>query len=314
MPSDSATLAVHAGQRPTRPPARSPCRSTARPPTPSGTAATPRGSSRSRSRQHLHPHHEPDQRGLRGARGGARGRGRRARHLVRPGGDHARPPQPRRSGDRIVATPSLYGGTHNLLHTTFPRFGITVRAGPGRDARGARGGHRRRPAPSTSRRSATRAWTCRTSPPSPTSAHRAGSRSSSTTRSRRRYLCRPIEHGADIVVHSATKFIGGHGQVIAGVIVDGGKLRLDERPLPRVHRAGPQLPRRALHRVLRPRWRTSSRRASSSCATSALVPLPLPTPPPAAGPRDAAAAHAARLPDGALAIAGWLAAHPAWRG
>ena len=37
------------------------------------------------------------------------------------------------------------------------------------------------------------------------------------------YLCRPIEHGADIVVHSATKFIGGHGTSIGGVIVDGGK-------------------------------------------------------------------------------------------
>src|SRR5690606_39961798 len=37
------------------------------------------------------------------------------------------------------------------------------------------------------------------------------------------YLCRPIEHGADIVVHSATKFIGGHGTSIGGVIVDSGK-------------------------------------------------------------------------------------------
>ena len=37
------------------------------------------------------------------------------------------------------------------------------------------------------------------------------------------YLIRPFEHGADIVVHSATKFLGGHGTVIAGVIVDGGK-------------------------------------------------------------------------------------------
>ncbi len=37
------------------------------------------------------------------------------------------------------------------------------------------------------------------------------------------YLCRPIEHGADIVVHSATKFIGGHGTSIGGVIVDGGR-------------------------------------------------------------------------------------------
>ena len=37
------------------------------------------------------------------------------------------------------------------------------------------------------------------------------------------YLIRPIEHGADIVIHSATKFIGGHGSSLGGVIVDGGK-------------------------------------------------------------------------------------------
>ena len=37
------------------------------------------------------------------------------------------------------------------------------------------------------------------------------------------YLCRPIEHGADIVVHSATKFLGGHGTSIGGIIVDSGK-------------------------------------------------------------------------------------------
>ena len=43
------------------------------------------------------------------------------------------------------------------------------------------------------------------------------------------YLIRPLEHGADIVVHSATKFIGGHGTAIGGVIVDGGTLRLLRR-------------------------------------------------------------------------------------
>jgi hypothetical protein len=39
------------------------------------------------------------------------------------------------------------------------------------------------------------------------------------------YLIRPIEHGADIVVHSATKWIGGHGNTIAGVVIDSGKSR-----------------------------------------------------------------------------------------
>ena len=46
------------------------------------------------------------------------------------------------------------------------------------------------------------------------------------------YLCRPIEHGADIVIHSATKFIGGHGTAIGGVIVDCGQLRLERRQAP----------------------------------------------------------------------------------
>jgi O-acetylhomoserine (thiol)-lyase len=46
------------------------------------------------------------------------------------------------------------------------------------------------------------------------------------------YLCRPIEHGADIVVHSATKFIGGHGVVIAGVIVESGRFPYDNGKFP----------------------------------------------------------------------------------
>lgn len=46
------------------------------------------------------------------------------------------------------------------------------------------------------------------------------------------YLCRPIEHGADIVVHSATKFLGGHGTSIGGVIVDAGKFKWDKGNFP----------------------------------------------------------------------------------
>src|SRR6202795_5263479 len=48
------------------------------------------------------------------------------------------------------------------------------------------------------------------------------------------YLCRPIEHGADIVVHSATKFIGGHGTSIGGVMVDSGKFPWDRGPFPQM--------------------------------------------------------------------------------
>ena len=49
------------------------------------------------------------------------------------------------------------------------------------------------------------------------------------------YLCRPIEHGADIVVHSATKFIGGHGTAIGGVIVDSGRFPWESGPFPMIN-------------------------------------------------------------------------------
>ncbi len=48
------------------------------------------------------------------------------------------------------------------------------------------------------------------------------------------YLCRPFEHGADILVHSATKFLGGHGTSIGGVIVDGGRFAWDQGPFPQL--------------------------------------------------------------------------------
>jgi O-acetylhomoserine (thiol)-lyase len=53
------------------------------------------------------------------------------------------------------------------------------------------------------------------------------------------YLCRPIEHGADIVVHSATKFIGGHGTSIGGVIVDGGKFTWNNGKFPYLSEPSP---------------------------------------------------------------------------
>jgi O-acetylhomoserine (thiol)-lyase len=53
------------------------------------------------------------------------------------------------------------------------------------------------------------------------------------------YLCRPIEHGADIVVHSATKFLGGHGTSIGGVIVDGGKFDWSKGHFPQINQPSP---------------------------------------------------------------------------
>ena len=65
------------------------------------------------------------------------------------------------------------------------------------------------------------------------------------------YLCRPLEWGADIVVHSATKFICGHGTAIGGVIVDARSLPVGQRQVPRHDGAVQGLPRSPLLRVLR---------------------------------------------------------------
>ena len=63
------------------------------------------------------------------------------------------------------------------------------------------------------------------------------------------YLIKPFEFGADIVVHSATKFLGGHGTVIGGIIVDGGKFEWSKNvdKFPGLTVPGPELPRRQLH-------------------------------------------------------------------
>ena len=61
------------------------------------------------------------------------------------------------------------------------------------------------------------------------------------------YLCRPIEWGADIVVHSATKFIGGHGTSIGGIVVESGRLQLVERALPGRRRSVARLHGLAFH-------------------------------------------------------------------
>ena len=129
------------------------------------------------------------------------------------------------NGGHIVSSASLYGGTYNLLHYTFPKLGVEVSFIDDPDDLDAW---------RAAIRPNTKAFYGETigNPKgdifdlegvSGDRARRTASRSSSTTRSRRRTSCRPLEHGADIVVHSATKFIGGHGTSIGGIIVDGGK-------------------------------------------------------------------------------------------
>lgn len=127
------------------------------------------------------------------------------------------------SGDEIVSAASLYGGTYNLFSTTLPKLGITVKFVDPSDPENFR-------AAITDRTKAVFAETIGNPKGDiidlaavAAIAHDNGVPLIVDNTFPSPYLCRPIEHGADIVVHSATKFIGGHGTSIGGVIVDGGK-------------------------------------------------------------------------------------------
>ena len=128
-----------------------------------------------------------------------------------------------RAGDHIVSSASLYGGTYNAFVHTLPRFGIEVTlvdpADPAAFERAIR--------PNTKAVFAETLGNPKLDVLDVEAvakvAHAAGVPLIVDNTLATPYLLRPIEYGADIVVHSATKFIGGHGTTIGGVIVDAGK-------------------------------------------------------------------------------------------
>lgn len=127
-----------------------------------------------------------------------------------------------RAGDNIISSSDLYGGTYTLLRYTLERMGITTTFVDGRDIDGFRAainertkliyleliGNPRLDVIDVERLAAI------------AHEHHIPVMVDSTTATP--YLCRPLEWGADIVVHSATKYIGGHGTSLGGLIVDGG--------------------------------------------------------------------------------------------
>lgn len=127
------------------------------------------------------------------------------------------------AGDEIVSATSLYGGTYNLFSTTLPKLGIQVKFVDPSNPENFR-------AAITERTKALYAETVGNPKGDildieavAAIAHENGIPLIVDNTFPSPYLLRPIEHGADIVVHSATKFIGGHGTSIGGVIVDGGR-------------------------------------------------------------------------------------------
>ena len=135
------------------------------------------------------------------------------------------------AGDHIVSSPSLYGGTYNLFHYTLPKLGIEVSFVEDPDDLDS---WRAAVRPNT------KAFFAETiaNPKNDILdiegvagvAHEAGVPLVVDNTVATPYLIRPIECGADIVVHSATKYLGGHGTAIAGVIVDGGNFDFGADP------------------------------------------------------------------------------------
>ena len=128
-----------------------------------------------------------------------------------------------RAGDNIVSTNQLYGGTYNLFAHSFPQQGIDVKMVDGADFK----------AIDAAINEKTKALYCE-SIGNPLGniidikelaqiAHKHGIPLIVDNTVPTPYLCRPIDFGADIVIHSLTKYMGGHGTTIGGVIVDSGK-------------------------------------------------------------------------------------------
>lgn len=127
------------------------------------------------------------------------------------------------AGDHVVASASLYGGTYNLLHYNFPKLGITVDFVEDPDDLDA---WRKAVKPNTKAFYAEMIGNPKGDVLDVAGvsavAHEHGIPLIVDNTLATPYLCRPLQHGADIVVHSLTKFIGGHGTSIGGIIVDGG--------------------------------------------------------------------------------------------
>jgi O-acetylhomoserine (thiol)-lyase len=128
-----------------------------------------------------------------------------------------------KAGDEIVSTTSLYGGTYNLFHYTLPRLGITVRFVDAADYDGLRESINDRTKAIYSESIGNPKLDVLDIEKLAGIAHENGLPLIIDNTTPSPALCRPIEWGADIVVNSATKFIGGHGTSIGGVIIDGGK-------------------------------------------------------------------------------------------
>jgi O-acetylhomoserine (thiol)-lyase len=143
------------------------------------------------------------------------------------------------AGDEIVSSATLYGGTYTQMDTTFRRFGYnTIFVDPD-DPENFRNAITDKTKLVYVESIANPRMNVVDIEAVAKIAHEAGVPLVVDNTFASPYLCRPIEHGADIVVHSATKFIGGHGTSIGGVIIDSGKFNWNNGKFPMLTEPSP---------------------------------------------------------------------------
>jgi O-acetylhomoserine (thiol)-lyase len=136
------------------------------------------------------------------------------------------------AGDELVSAAELYGGTYNLFHYTLPKIGIDVKFVDSRDIDAIRGAITDKTKAVFAETVGNPALNTLDIAAAADAAHDGGVPLILDNTLPSPYLVTPLVHGADVVVHSATKFIGGHGTSIGGVIVDGGKFPWDNGRFP----------------------------------------------------------------------------------
>ena len=131
------------------------------------------------------------------------------------------------SGSHIVASAALYGGSHNLLAYTLPRLGIDTTFVDARDPAAFAAAIRDNTRLVFAETLGNPGLDVLNIPAVAEVAHNAGLPLMIDSTFTTPYLIKPFEHGADIIMHSATKFLSGHGIVIGGLLVDGGRFDWD---------------------------------------------------------------------------------------
>ena len=136
------------------------------------------------------------------------------------------------AGDHIVSSSKLYGGTHTMFAVSFPKLGIEATLVDPDDPENFRRAIRPNTKAIFSETLGNPAINMVDLEAVGAIAREAGVPFVVDNTAASPYLCRPLRHGADVVVHSATKFIGGHGTTMGGVVVESGKFPWDNGKFP----------------------------------------------------------------------------------